>query len=262
MATPIAGLDNKTIFKAYNKNFNELTVKGFKPKLNIIDNQATKYIKKILSKNKCELQLVEPHNHRVNATERAIQTLKDTFIAALASTDVDFPIQLWDKLTPQVQNCLNLMRRSQINWAISAYKAMNGPYDWNQYPLASLGCKAVVYKDGDTRGSWASRGINGWYLGPSMDPYQCDLYFIPEKRAYQISGSTELFPQHCQLPNLTQHQHFRALTNKLADFTAIASATPKGRGLIKLLHNIITKNLNPPDILEEQRMNKQMMNKE
>jgi hypothetical protein len=105
--------------------------KGFKPKLNIMDNQATEHIKQFLSENECKLQLVKPHNHRVNAAELAIQTFKDEFIAALATTDVDFPLQLWDKLTPQVQNCLNLMRCFRIDPSKSAYKTMNGPYDWN-----------------------------------------------------------------------------------------------------------------------------------
>ncbi len=131
LATPISGLDDKTIFEGFKKYFDELTANGFKPKLNIMDNQATKHIKQFLSENECKLQLVEPHNHRVNAAERAIQTFKDAFIAALATTDIDFPLQLWDKLTPQVQNCLNLMRHSQINPSKSAYETMNGLYDWN-----------------------------------------------------------------------------------------------------------------------------------
>jgi hypothetical protein len=190
LATPISGLDDKTIFEAFKKYFDELTAKGLKPKINIIDNQATKHIKQFLSENKCKLQLVEPHNHRVNAAERAIQTFKDAFIAALATTDVNFPLQLLDKLTLQGQNCLNLMRRSQIDPSKPTYETMNGPYDWNRYPLAPLGCKAVIYEDGDTRGSWALRGVDGWYLGPSMDHYRCDLYFIPKTQAYRISGST------------------------------------------------------------------------
>jgi hypothetical protein len=74
-----------------------------------LDNQATKHIKKFLTKNDCKLQVVEPHNHRVNATERAIQTFKTAFISALATTDSDFPLQLWDKLTPQVQDRLNML---------------------------------------------------------------------------------------------------------------------------------------------------------
>jgi hypothetical protein len=64
------------------------------------------------------------------------------------------------------------------------------------------------------------------------------------------------------LPNLTPHQHLHELTNELADSTAISSATLKGQQLIKILHANITKILNPPDILEEQRVNRQMINKE
>ncbi len=94
-----------------------------------MDNQATKYIKQFLNKNECKLQLVEPNNHRVNATEWAIQTFKDSFIAALAMTGANFPIQLWDQLTPQIQNTLNMMRASRVNLAILAFESLNGPYD-------------------------------------------------------------------------------------------------------------------------------------
>ncbi len=76
--------------------FEELTVKGFMPQLNIMDNPATKHIKQFLIKNKSNLQVVEPHNHCVNAAERAIQMFQAAFIAALATTDSDFPLQLWD----------------------------------------------------------------------------------------------------------------------------------------------------------------------
>jgi hypothetical protein len=100
--------------------------------------------------------LVEPHNHCVNAAERAIQTFKDAFIAALATTDVEFPLQLWDKLTPQVLDTLNLLQESRASLGMSAYEALNGPYDWGHYPLAPIGCKAIIYEAPAVRGSWAS----------------------------------------------------------------------------------------------------------
>jgi hypothetical protein len=90
------------------------------------------------------------------------------------------------------------MRASRINPNILTYEALNGPYDWNCYPLAPLGCKAIVYKDGDTRGSWASRGIDGWYLGPSKDHYQWALYYIPETRVYCIQDQQNSF---CNIAN-------------------------------------------------------------
>jgi hypothetical protein len=72
--------------------------------------------------------LVEPHNHQVNATERAIQAFKAHFIFTLATTDSKFPLQLWDCLIPQVETTLNMLRSSRIDPSKSAYKAMNGPY--------------------------------------------------------------------------------------------------------------------------------------
>jgi hypothetical protein len=126
LATPIVGLDNMSIFQAYKTYFEDLSAKGYTPKLNIMNNQATKHIKKFLTQNDCKLQVVEPHNHCVNATECAIQTFKAAFIAALATTDSDFPLQLWDRLTLQVQDMLNMLRASRINKKKSAYETLNG----------------------------------------------------------------------------------------------------------------------------------------
>ena len=107
LGLPISGFDDNTVFAAYKTQFEFLESKGYKIKLNVMDNQCTKQIKKFLTDNECELMLVEPHNHRVNAAERAIQTFKDHYISALAMTDSAFPLQLWDKLTSQVETTLN-----------------------------------------------------------------------------------------------------------------------------------------------------------
>jgi hypothetical protein len=139
-------LDNHSIYKAYKEVFKTLQAKGCKPKMNVMDNQATKYIKQFLTKKEYDLQVVKPHNHRVNAAKQAIQTFKDAFIAALAMTDSEFPLQLWDKLAPQVQNTLNLLQASRINSNILVYETLNGPYNWDRYPLAPPGCKAIIYE--------------------------------------------------------------------------------------------------------------------
>jgi hypothetical protein len=220
-----------------------------------MDNQATKHIKKILTKNKCKLQVVEPHNHCINATKHAIQMFKAAFIAALTITDSDFPLQLWDRLTPQVEDTLNMLCASRIDPTKSAYEISNGPYDWNRYPLAPLGCKAVVYEDGNTRGSWASHGVDAFYLGLAKDHYRRNHYYIPETKAYRISVSTELYPQNCLLPSMTSHQHFHVLTDELTEHTAQASSTPKGSQLLKLLGTRIDGLLHPTPISDKQRVN-------
>ena len=122
-----------------------------------------------------------------------------------------------------------MLRALRIDPTKSAYKILNGPYDWNRYPLAPLGCKVVVYEDGDTTGSWASRGVDAFYLGPAKDHYRCNHYYIPETKAHRNLRYTELYPQRCQLPSMTPHQHFRALMDELTEHPAQVSSTPKGR---------------------------------
>jgi hypothetical protein len=46
----IANVDDHNIYKAYKELLESLEVKEYKPKMNIMDNQVTKFIKKILTK--------------------------------------------------------------------------------------------------------------------------------------------------------------------------------------------------------------------
>jgi len=50
----------------------------------------------------------------------------------------DFPLQLWDKLVPQVQDTLNLLQMSRTNPEISAYEALNGLMTGIGTPLHTL----------------------------------------------------------------------------------------------------------------------------
>jgi hypothetical protein len=100
--------------------FDKRTKRGFKVKLNVMDKQATKYIKQFLVKKECKLQLIDPHNHQINVAKRTIQTFKDVFIPALATTNSKFSLQMWDWLTPQVMNTLNMMRACCVNLTILA----------------------------------------------------------------------------------------------------------------------------------------------
>ncbi len=227
----ISGFNDNTIFAAYKTQFEFLESNGHKIRLNVMDNQCAKQIKKILTANGCNLLLVEPHNHHVNAAKRAIQTFKDHFISALAMTDSKFPLQLWDKLASQVENTLNLMQASRIDPNMSVYEAIWGRYNWNHFLLAPPGCKAVIYEFPNARGLWGSRGTDAWYFGPLVDHYRCNHYFVPETRAYQISGSAKLFPQHCQVPFLSTKDHLQELTNKMASTLGAVMAKKQQRVL-------------------------------
>ncbi len=205
----IVSFTDKAILAAYQQQYKLLESKGHEIQLNVMDNQACKVIKKYLTKKQCDNLLVKPNNHRVNAAECAIRTFKAHHISGIVTTNSNFPLQLWDCLTPQVENTLNMLRPSCIDPTILAYEAVHGPYDWSLFPLAPPRCKAVIYEAPKSRGSWASHGTNAWYVGPSMDHYRCNHFFLPNTRAYQVSGSAELFPQHCQVPFLMWNEHLQ-----------------------------------------------------
>ena len=61
--------------------FDKMEAHGHRPLLNVTDNQAAQPLKAFLKTKECKWQFVEPHNHRVNAAERAIQTLKNHLIS-------------------------------------------------------------------------------------------------------------------------------------------------------------------------------------
>ena len=151
---------------------------------------------------------MESINHRVNATERAIQTFKNHFNSGLGSTDSEWPLQLCDQLAHQAATTLNILQKSRINPTKSAYHQLNGhKYDWNVFPMSPPGTRALIYLDPDSHTPWGARGIDAWYYGPSLDHYCNCILYVPETRSYLISGSFELFPQHFLLSSFTPVQH-------------------------------------------------------
>jgi hypothetical protein len=134
LALPISGFSNNAIFAVYKQQYELLKSKGFVIKLNKMDNQASNVIKLYLTPQQCDLMLVKPNNHRVNAAKRAIQTFKDHFVSMLATTDSKFPLQLWDCLTPHIETLLNMLQPLPIDPTKSAYEALHNPYNWNPVP--------------------------------------------------------------------------------------------------------------------------------
>jgi hypothetical protein len=73
---------------AFREVITTLKIRGYHLALNAMDNECSSAVKKYIRSEKISIQLVPPHNHRVNAAERAIATLKEHFIAALATVDM------------------------------------------------------------------------------------------------------------------------------------------------------------------------------
>jgi hypothetical protein len=132
--------------KAYDTIHQELTVKGFNPKLQTLDNEASAALKNFFTTNDIAYQLVTPHYNCRNAVERAIRTFKDHFVAGLSLVDPTFPLNLWDRLLPQAKIMLNLLLTSRLHPQLSTAAHFHGLVDYNKTAFALPGCNIIAHE--------------------------------------------------------------------------------------------------------------------
>ena len=194
---------NKETLKAYEDLYTKLSNSGLVLKLHILDNEASIALKRQIKASNTNYQLVEAHNHQVIEAERGIRIFKNCYISGLASTNLNFPIYLWDKLLEQAEITLNLLCNSRQHPHLSAYTNLNGIFNLNRTPMAPPGTKVVLYKSPDKRESWAPHGKLTWYIGPVMEHYHNMTYYIPETDGTRKLATAQFFPYNQTLPHIS-----------------------------------------------------------
>jgi hypothetical protein len=189
--------------KEYYSIHQELTVKGFKPKLQTLDNEASTDLKNFFTINDIAYQLVPPHCHRRNAAERSIRTFRGHFVAGLSSVDPSFPMHLWDRLLPQAEIALNLLRTSRLHPQLSAAAHYHGLVDYNKTAFSPPGCKIIAHEKPGKRRTWAPHGQHGYSLGPAMYHYWCQNVYISTTASERIVDTLEFFTNNYQIPKLS-----------------------------------------------------------
>ena len=201
---PMKDRSDKSMVAAFEEIYKYLEERDLKPKLHVLDNECSKAVKQYIRKQKTNIQIVEPDNHRANAAEPAVKSTKYHFTAGLGTADKICPLQLWDRFLPQVQDTLNMLRTSRRNNKISAYEEMEGPFDFNRTPMAPIGTKAIAFLDPAQRASWQAHAVDVFYTGRLPLHYRLMEFFDPATRGYRKSGTYKLYPAHCKAPVMSE----------------------------------------------------------
>jgi hypothetical protein len=180
-----------------------MTAKGFKPKLQTMDNEASAALKNYLTEKEMNYQLVPPHCHRTNAVERAIRTFKEHSKSGLATVDPDFPIHLWERLLPQAEITLNLLRASRLHPQLFAAAYYHGLIDYNKTLFGPPGCKIIAHEKPSQRRTWEAHGQPGWSLGPAMQYYWCQNVYITVTASERIVDTLEFSPHNSPIPKMS-----------------------------------------------------------
>ena len=165
-----------------------------------MDNECSSDLKLAIINSNSKYELVPPHQHRRNAAEKVIRTMKNHLLSGLATCDPDYPIHEWDRLLDQCELTLNLLRNSQINPKLSSWAILNGPHDFNKVPLAPPGTKVLVHSKPVQRKSWQFHGTEGWYIGPAFNHYRCLQCYLPHTRTEIYSDTIRFIPRLIPIP--------------------------------------------------------------
>ena len=142
-----------------------------------------------------KFQRVAHGMHRVNTAERAIRVGKNHLLSGLALCHKNFPIREWDRLIPQGELTLSLLRNARVNPKLLAWAYLFGPHDFNRVPLAPPGTKVVVHTKPGNRKSWEYHGKEGWYIDPAFQHYRCITVYMPETHATRHTDTARLVPE-------------------------------------------------------------------
>ena len=141
LVEPLKSRKDPELTRAYRSMMLRLKRAGIVPKKHILDNEISDAMKDVIrDEYSMEMELVPPGCHHRNAAEVAIRNFKAHFLSVLAGTAKDFPPSLWDRLLPQAEVTVNLLRQSNATPNVSAYAHLSGPCDYNKMPLAPMGC--------------------------------------------------------------------------------------------------------------------------
>ena len=109
------------------------------------------------------------------------------------------------------------MRTSSRNPRLSAYVDLEGCYDFNSYPLAPPGCRMIAYEDRGQCGSWGSKGVRGFYLGPARDHCGCAQVYILSTRSKRVIQTAEFYPHLCAVPTVSPANKTTRAAHHLSD---------------------------------------------
>ncbi|MGV7235206.1 MAG: hypothetical protein ACQ9ET_03015, partial [Nitrosomonadaceae bacterium] len=204
LVEPMKSRKDAEMIRAYDALLLRLKRANIQPKKHVLDNEVSENMKNhIRDVHKLQIELVPPGCHRRNAAEVAIRNFKAHFLSILAGVADDFPPSLWDKLLPQAEVTLNLIRQSNATPTVSAYAHLCGPFDYNKMPLAPMGCNVQIHEKTDKRGTWAYHSIDGWYIRTSPEHYRTQICIAKKTKESRATDTVQFNHKRITNPTLT-----------------------------------------------------------
>jgi hypothetical protein len=131
-------------FATYGGTQQYLTARGFNPKLQTMDNEASTALKRYLTENEVSYQLILLHRDRCYAAGCVIHIFEEHAVSLLATVEPNFPIHLWDHVLPKSVLTFNSLHTPKLHPKMSAEARLFGTFDYNKTHLAPPGSRVIA----------------------------------------------------------------------------------------------------------------------
>ena len=182
-----------TIIAAWKDQNTRFKEAGVEPNTYVMDNQTSKDLKDRLQNADIQYQLVPPHIHQTNLSERVIQTFKTHFKAGLTSLESDFPLSEWYRIIEQGEFALNILRTSRSNPKLSAHAYLFSQSYFSATPLVPLETKLLAHRNISIRTSLGLNGEGSWVIVPSLKHCRCIKCYFSNTRSVRDDICTITF---------------------------------------------------------------------
>jgi hypothetical protein len=160
-----------------------------------LDNEASAALKHAMREETIDYQLVPPQVHHRNTAERAIRIFKTISLLAFAALTQTLAPTMGSPLLPQATTILNLLGALLAATRDSPQRPNYMERSTtNRTLLAPPGTKVIVHKTSSICRSWASHGIDGWFIGAAPHHYRCWRVFIAQTAGKRNSDTVKFFP--------------------------------------------------------------------
>ena len=133
----------------------------------------------------------------------------------LCGVDPNLPMHLWDLLIPKMEIQLNLLPQLRAVPKILAYAHHYGPHNYNAHPLAPLGCAVEYHVKPCTRASWGTHAVSGFYVGVSLEHYQCHRCWIKDTKDVRTGHIVFFKHKHPTMPTIIHDDALLTATSDL-----------------------------------------------
>ena len=119
---------------------------------------------------------------------------------------------------------------------------MHGTFNFNRTQLAPPGKKIIIHDKPDIRGSWATRGYEGGYIGLAINHYCYHTVYANHTAHERVADTMDFLPHYGKIPYRSSTENAtiaaRELTHALQNPSPAPSFSNIGDKQMEALHQL------------------------